>query len=165
MVPMMKGRAHSTIKAKSGLRVYIKYRLPIVIRTVRTMPRTNWAMRRSTWVTSLVMRVMREPAPKLSIWGNEKVMIFRKVSLRRSLPMFWLAMLTNTLFREPKQQPMSTMPIIWTPRCQISSRLPTPLLFRPSTPSSTMRRIRPGCIKSISTSPPMNSAAIIAKCA
>ena len=128
MVPMMKGRAHSTMKAKSGLRRNIKYMLPAVIKTVRTMPRTICETSRSTWVTSLVMRVMREPAPKLSICGKEKVMILRKVFLRSSFPIFWLAMLTNTLLREPKQQPMSAMPIIWAPTFHTSSRLPTPLL-------------------------------------
>ena len=128
MAPTIKGRAHSTMKEKSGLRRNMKYMLPRVISTVRTRPRTIWDTSRSTWVTSLVMRVMREPVPKLSIWGKEKVMIFRNVSFRSSFPMFWLAMFTNTLLREPKQQPISTMPIIWAPTFQISSRLPTPLL-------------------------------------
>ena len=165
IVPMMKGRAHRTIREKSGLRRNMKYMLPRVISTVRTRPRTIWETRRSTWVTSLVMRVMREPVPKLSIWGKEKVMILRKVSLRSSFPIFWLAILTNTLLREPKQQPISTMPIICAPTFQISSRLPVPLLCSPKTPSSTMRLISPGWIKSISTSPPMNRAASTAKCA
>ena len=142
----------------------MKYMLPNISMAVRIMPRTNWEMKFCTWVMSLVTRVTREPAPSRSTWGKEKVMIRRKQSLRISLPMFCPALCTNTLFIDPQKPPNSTSPTICSPSRQISVRSPAPPLFSPSTPSSTIRLMMPGWIRSISTSPTMQAAASTAKC-
>ena len=133
--------------------------LPKVSMVVRTMPRTNWDTKFWTWVMSLVTRVTREPVLKASIWGKEKDIIRRKQSFRMLLPMFWPAMWTNTLLREPHSPPNSTSRIIRRPSCQMRAMLPTPPFSRPRTPSSTIRLMIPGWVRSMDTSPTMKRAA------
>ena len=107
------------------------------------------------WVTSLVRRVTREPVENRSVCSKLRSMTRRKQSFRTSLENFWLATVLNTPHRMPQQAPRTTRPIIRAPRLMTSPRSPTPLLWRPSTPSSTMRLMRLGCMRSMVTSPIM----------
>lgn len=163
ITPTIKGKTHSIIRPNSRLSMNIKVMLPKVRNEQRIMPRTNWETKFCTWVISLVTRVTKVPAPNLSIWEKEKAMLCRNASLRISLPMFWPDRWTNTLFMEPQNPPNSTSPIICRPRMKMSFRSPTPPVSRPSTPSSTMRLMIPGCTRSISTSPTINSPAMTAR--
>ena len=153
------GNAHSTSLPNAGLSLYMQYMLPKVSIVVRIMPRTNSDRSVCTCVMSLVTRVTSEPVPKRSICGKEKVMIRRKQSLRMSLPTFCAAMCVNTLFSEPHNPPKSTRPIIRMPSVRMRCRSPTPPLAVPSTPSSTMRLMIVGWMRSMLTSLTMNAAA------
>ena len=88
MQPTMNGNAHSTTSPNRGFSRNMKNILPKVSMVVRIMPRTNWDTKFCTCVMSFVTRVTREPVPKESTCGKENVMMFRKQSLRISLPMF-----------------------------------------------------------------------------
>ncbi len=163
MIPTSNGNAHNTINPKRRFSRNIKYMLPKVSIEIRIIPRINVETKFCTWVMSLVTLVTKEPVPKRSSCGKENVMILRKQSFRISLPIFWLDTWTNALLREPHKPPNRTRPIICNPSIQIRCRLGAPPLCTPRTPSSTIRLIIPGCIKSMSTSPIINKPAAMAK--
>ena len=163
MQPASRGKAHKSIHPNCRFRRNMQKMLPPISMVVRIMPRTNCAARFCTWVMSLVTRVTRDPVPKRSICGKEKVMIRRKQSFRISLPMFWLVRCTNILFRAPHAPPNKTSRIMMSPSLTISSSPPAPEASSFSTPSSTIWRISPGWSRSMETSPTMNKAAGMAK--
>ena len=107
----------------------------------------------STWVTSLVMRVTREPVVNRSVCWNEKVMIRANRSLRTSFPKRWAATLANTPHSTPQVPPKATNSSIRIPMDQIIAISP------PNTPSSTMVAIISGCHISMAISPSMNRGA------
>ena len=163
MHPASRGNAHRSINPNCRFNRNMQKMLPATSMVVRIIPRINWATKFCIWVMSLVTRVTSEPVPNRSIWGKEKHMIRRKQSFRISLPMFWLARWANMLFREPHIPPNSTRPTMVRPRVKIRSNPPAPAASSRSTPSSTIRRISPGCSRSMETSPTMNRAAGMAK--
>lgn len=127
------------------------------------MPRTNWDTKFCTCVISFVTHVTSDPVPNRSSCRKEKVMILRKQSFRIALPIFCPGRWTKTLLSEPQRPPNNTRPIICSPSVQIRFKLPAPPLCKPRMPSSTIRRIMLGWIRSISTSPTMNRPARMVK--
>ncbi len=112
-----------------------------------------------TCVISLVVLVTKDPVENWSVCSNDRDMILRKVSLRRSLPKFCAHRLEKTPQSTPQLPPITTHKIIFRPVVMTIFKSPTPPFDNPSTPSSTMVAIKSGCIRSIATSPIMNNGA------
>ena len=84
-------------------------------------------------------------------------MTFLNASLRRSLPKRWAALEAKAAERMPNRPPTAVRPSIRMPVEMMSAR------SWPMTPWLTIFAMSLGCIRSIATSPIMESGARIAK--
>ena len=104
-------------------------------------------------ILSLVTLVISEPVENLSVCSKENDIILLNASFLISLPNCCAERFANTPDITPHRPPMATNNTILSPKPSTISRLPTPPLLIPNTPSSIIRLISSGCIRSILTSP------------
>ena len=138
------GSAHAITAPKLRLRDNMHIMPPAKSINVLIKPRILIWIKFCNCVISLVTLVISEPVENLSVCSKEKDIIFLNISFLKSLPKFCDAILAHTPHKMPDNPPRITNIIILSPSVSTRFRLPTPLLDKPKTPSSTMVLIKRG---------------------
>ena len=147
------GMAASTTRARRTFRRSTQYMPPIKRKGDRISMRMQVVKAFWIWVTSLVMRVTREPVLKVSMLAKVKYCTLWNRSLRMSLAKPKPALVEKYIFPTPPMMPVR------------AARIMRPAIFitygaSPFTmPTSIMRLMRVGCTRSMATSSTMNRGA------